>query len=88
MAKIEVKSDVTGVVWKILVAAGTSLSEDDQIILVESMKMEVPIIAPEDGMLVEILVGEGDAVAEGDVIALMEEELSATPSSIEAKPEE
>ncbi len=69
----EVRSEITGKVWKVEAAVGDSLSEDDPIIILESMKMEIPIAAPSDGKVVEILVGEEDVVNEGDVVALFEE---------------
>lgn len=72
MALIDVKSEITGKVWKIEVKVGEDLDEDDPVIILESMKMEIPVMAPEDGKVVEILVGEGDAVAEDQVIARME----------------
>ncbi|MGB0921707.1 MAG: biotin/lipoyl-binding carrier protein [Alphaproteobacteria bacterium] len=73
MSKIEVKSEITGKVWQIVTKAGDALDEDDDILILESMKMEIPVAAPEDGTLVEILVAEGDTVEEGQVVAVMEE---------------
>ncbi|WP_439524916.1 biotin/lipoyl-binding carrier protein [Marivita sp.] len=72
MAIIDVKAEISGNVWKIEAAIGDMLEEDDAIAILESMKMEIPIIAPEDGKLVEVLVAEGDIVADGDIIARME----------------
>lgn len=72
MAIIDVKAEISGNVWKIEAAIGDMLAEDGEIAILESMKMEIPIIAPEDGKLVEILVAEGDAVADGDIIARIE----------------
>ncbi len=69
----EVRSEITGKVWKVEAAPGDSLAEDDTIIILESMKMEIPIAAPGDGKVVEILVGEEDVVNEGDVVAIFEE---------------
>lgn len=69
----EVKSEITGKVWKVEAAPGDSLSEDDPIIILESMKMEIPIAAPGEGKVVEILVSEEDVVNEGDVVAIFEE---------------
>jgi acetyl-CoA carboxylase biotin carboxyl carrier protein len=73
MALIEVKSEVTGKVWKIETKVGEELEEDDPVIILESMKMEIPVMAPYDGTVTEILVAEGDAVTEGQVIAKMED---------------
>lgn len=72
MSVINVTTDITGVVWKIVAPIGAALSEDEAIMILESMKMEIPIGAPEDGTLVEILVAEGETVVEGAVIARIE----------------
>ena len=73
MAKIEVKSEITGKVWKIERKVGDTLSEDDTILILESMKMEIPVAAPTNGALIEILVAEEEMVEEDQVIALMDE---------------
>ena len=72
MALIDVIAEVTGKVWKIEAAVGQELEEDDDVVILASMKMEIPVGAPEDGTLKEILVGEGDSVSEGQVIARIE----------------
>ncbi len=72
MAIVDVKTDITGNVWKIVAEVGADLSEDDPILILESMKMEIPVAAPEDGKLVEILVAEGDVATEGTVVARIE----------------
>jgi acetyl-CoA carboxylase biotin carboxyl carrier protein len=72
MAIIDVKTEITGNVWKIVATVGQNLSEDEPILILESMKMEIPVAAPEDGVLVEILASEGDVVTEGAVVARME----------------
>jgi len=69
MAIVDVKTEITGTVWKIEASVGASLGEDDPILILESMKMEIPVAAPESGTLVEILVAEGDTVTEGSVVA-------------------
>ena len=71
MALVDVKSEITGKVWKIEAAVGEELEEDDPVLILESMKMEIPVLAPDDGTIAEILVGEGDPVKEGQVIARM-----------------
>jgi len=68
----EVKSEITGKVWKVEAAEGDSLAADDPIVILESMKMEIPIAAPAAGVVTEILVVEEDVVNEGDVVALFE----------------
>lgn len=72
MAIIEVKTEITGNVWKIVASVGDALAEDDPILILESMKMEIPVAAPEDGKLVEIMVAEGDVAKEGQVVARIE----------------
>lgn len=72
MARIEVKSEVSGKVWKIEAETGASLDTDDPILIIESMKMEIPVGAPRSCRLVEIRVREEEAVAEGQVVAIVE----------------
>ena len=73
MAMLELKSDVTGSVWKIVTAAGQKLAPGDTVMILESMKMEIPVIAEDGGTLVEIRVAEGNPVAEGQVLAVVTE---------------
>ena len=72
MAKIEVTSEVTGNVWKIQAKVGDVLAEEDVIMILESMKMEIPVEAPVAGKLVELLVAEENSVDEGQVVAVIE----------------
>jgi acetyl-CoA carboxylase biotin carboxyl carrier protein len=72
MADIEVLSEITGNVWKIVKSVGDSVEEDEPIVILESMKMEIPVSAPEDGTIKEIKVAEGEVVQEGAVIAVLE----------------
>jgi len=72
MAIIDVKTEITGNVWKIVAGIGDELPEDEPILILESMKMEIPVGATEDGVLKEILVAEGDTVTEGTVVARIE----------------
>ncbi|MBO0335276.1 hypothetical protein J0X12_16765 [Sneathiella sp. CAU 1612] len=72
MALIDVVAEVAGKVWKVEAEVGQQLEEDDDVVILESMKMEIPVGAPAEGTLKEILVGEGDAVAEDQVIARIE----------------
>ena len=71
---IEVKTQMTGNVWKIVVAEGQQVEEDQEVLILESMKMEIPVLSPEDGKVIELKVKEGEFVSEGDVIAILEEE--------------
>lgn len=72
MSRSIVNTEITGKVWKVTAAKGQRLSEDEPIVILESMKMEIPVPAPLDCTVVDILVGEGDSVTEGDVIAHIE----------------
>ena len=73
MAAIEVKSVVTGSVWKIEAKVGQRLEPGDTIMILESMKMEIPVIAEDGGVLKEIRVQEGVPVTEDQVVAVVEE---------------
>ena len=70
----KIHSDITGTVWKILVQPGDTLQAKDTIMVLESMKMEIPVLAPEAGRVLELLIAEGEAVREGQEVALFEEE--------------
>jgi len=72
VAIIDVKSEITGKVWKIEAAVGQSVAEEEPIIILESMKMEIPVLAPGGGKVKEILVAEGDSVTEGQKVATLE----------------
>jgi acetyl-CoA carboxylase biotin carboxyl carrier protein len=72
MALVDVKTEITGNVWKIVAKVGDAMEEDAPILILESMKMEIPVSAPEAGTLREILVAEGDVVSEGTVVARLE----------------
>ena len=71
MADLRVRSEIAGSVWKIEVAIGDSVAEDDPLVILESMKMEIPLLAPRSGVVKEILVVEGEAIAEGDVAVIL-----------------
>ena len=74
MARTEIRAHITGTVWKVEAKAGDELEEGDPIVILESMKMEIPVEAPEDGKVVEVKVEETQPVKEGDLIAIFEEE--------------
>ena len=69
MAMVDVKAEIGGVVCKIEAEIGAAVSEDDPILILESMKMEIPVLAPRGGTLSECLVAEGETVREGQVVA-------------------
>ena len=71
MAEIRVRSEISGSVWKIEVKIGDRVDEEAPLLILESMKMEIPLLAPEAGIVKEIRVKEGDAIAEGDVAVIL-----------------
>ncbi len=71
MAINRIESQVTGTVWKVERQAGATLADGETILIIESMKMEIPVDAPVAGTLHELLVAEGDAVTEGQVLAVV-----------------
>ena len=68
---MDITASITGNVWKILVKVGDEVEEDDEVAILESMKMEIPIESPDDGRIVEIRVAEGEAVNEGAVLFVL-----------------
>lgn len=72
MAKHDVESEVTGNVWKVLKSVGDSVAEGEVIMILESMKMEIPVEAPEAGTLTQVLVEPDEQVEEDQVVAIIE----------------
>lgn len=72
MPQIDIKAEVTGKVWKIEASVGDALGDGDVVMILESMKMEIPVETPKAGKLGAILVAEGDSVKEGQVLARLE----------------
>lgn len=72
MKTVPLKSEISGTVWKIEGAVGIEVETDDVLLILESMKMEIPILAPRKGRIAEFRVGEGDSVAEDQVVLLFE----------------
>ncbi len=72
MATKEIRSEITGSVWKILKRPGDAVEEEDPLMILESMKMEIPVLAEAKGKVAEIRVRENDPVAEGPVLAVLE----------------
>jgi len=69
---VEVKAELVGSLWKITSEVGQRVEEDDTLMILESMKMEIPITAPVAGTVREILIREGDVVQEGQTVAILE----------------
>lgn len=72
MARIEIRADVTGKVWKIEAPVGTRVEAGQPVLIVESMKMEIPAGSEQDGTVIELLVAEGDPVQDGQLVAVLE----------------
>ena len=72
MAKQDVESEVTGNVWKVLKSVGDRVAEGEVIMILESMKMEIPISSEFNGKIKSIEVSEGDEVDEGQVVAIID----------------
>jgi acetyl-CoA carboxylase biotin carboxyl carrier protein len=68
----EIHAEMVANVWKVVAKAGDDVEEGDTLVILESMKMEIPVIAESDGVIREISVNEGDVVQEGDLIAVID----------------
>ena len=68
----EVRAEMVANVWKIVVSEGDSVGDGDTLVILESMKMEIPVIAEASGTVSSLQVSEGDVVQEGDLIAVIE----------------
>ncbi len=69
---IEVKAELVGNLWKIVVEVGQVVEEDDTLMILELMKMEIPITTPTSGTVSKILVAEGEVVQEGQTVAVID----------------
>ena len=72
MAEITVRSELNAIVWKIEVAAGATVKAGDTLIILEAMKMEIPVAAPQGGQVKTMLVAEKQQVAEGQALAILQ----------------
>ena len=68
----EVRAEMVANVWKVVVGQGDSVAEGDTLVILESMKMEIPVVTETAGTVSELKVAEGDVVQEGDVIAVID----------------
>jgi acetyl-CoA carboxylase biotin carboxyl carrier protein len=68
----EIRAEMVANVWKVVAAKGDSVDDGDTLVILESMKMEIPVLAESAGVVAEIAVNEGDVVQEGDLIARVE----------------
>ena len=69
---MDVEAHITGTVWKIEVTVGDEVSDGDTVVILESMKMEMPVEVEDDGVIKEIRCAEGQSVQEGDVLVVLE----------------
>ncbi len=68
---VRVEAAVAGKIWKVVAEPGQALKAGDSIVILEAMKMEIPVVAPQDGTVAQIVLKEGDPVEVGDLIATM-----------------
>ena len=68
----DVEAHITGTVWKIEVAVGDTVAEGDAVVILESMKMEMPVEAEDPGVVAEIRCTEGQSVSEGDTLVVLD----------------
>lgn len=71
MTTTSVKAGISGTLWKIETALGQTVQEDDILMIIESMKMEIPVLSPGRGVVAQILAVEGEVVAEDQVVVLL-----------------
>jgi acetyl-CoA carboxylase biotin carboxyl carrier protein len=68
----EIRAEMVANVWKIVVAEGDVVSDGDTLVILESMKMEIPVLSEVEGTVAKLVVSEGDVVQQGDLIAVVE----------------
>jgi acetyl-CoA carboxylase biotin carboxyl carrier protein len=68
----EIRAEMVANVWKVEKAVGDTVADGDTLVILESMKMEIPVVAEVAGVVAQIAVNEGDVVQEGDLIAVVE----------------
>ena len=68
----EIRAEMVANVWKVVKSAGDQVAEGDTLVILESMKMEIPVVAETGGVVSRIAVKEGDVVQEGDLLAVVE----------------
>jgi biotin carboxyl carrier protein len=71
-AMAEIRAEMVANVWKVVKSAGDQVAEGDTLVILESMKMEIPVVAETSGVVSRIAVKEGDVVQEGDLLAVVE----------------
>jgi biotin carboxyl carrier protein len=69
---MEVRAELTATVWKVVAEVGATVAEGDELVILESMKMEIPVVAPAAGTVSEMSVAEEDRISEGDLVAVID----------------
>ena len=72
MAHVNAKSEVTGTVWKVLKQAGETFEDEVVLMIIESMKMEIPVTAKGAGTVISVLVADGASVSDGDTVMVLD----------------
>jgi acetyl-CoA carboxylase biotin carboxyl carrier protein len=72
MQVAEARAEMVANVWKVVATEGESVADGDTLVILESMKMEIPVLAENSGTLTRLAVAEGDVIQEGDLIAVIE----------------
>jgi acetyl-CoA carboxylase biotin carboxyl carrier protein len=67
----DIRAEMVANVWKVVAKEGDEVHDGDTLVILESMKMEIPVLAEEDGTLTSLAVAEGDVIQEGDLIAVI-----------------
>lgn len=67
----DVRAELPAKVWRVSVAVGDAVAEGDTVVILESMKMEIPVLAEHGGTVIEVRVTEGDVVQEGDILVVL-----------------
>jgi biotin carboxyl carrier protein len=68
----EIRAEMVANVWKVVASPGDAVDDGDTLVILESMKMEIPVLAEQAGTVAKLAVAEGDVVQEGDLIAVIE----------------
>ncbi len=72
MSESSIQAEIAGSIWKITKAVGDKVAEGEALMIMESMKMEIPVLAPEGGIIKQILVTEGEAIQQGALLAILD----------------
>jgi acetyl-CoA carboxylase biotin carboxyl carrier protein len=72
MSSLNITSEIAGQVWKIQAAVGQRVATGESVMIIEAMKMEIPIDAPRAGVIMELTVHEGETIKEGQIVARLE----------------